>query len=256
MGARVLGISCITNLAAGITGAEAVARRGHRDRERACARRSSALLDAILERLGASESAHRSRSTLASSRAHAARAARVRAVLEVITVGAAVRDGNGEIYAGANVENASYGAGVCAERNAIAAAVAAGAQALDGGRGGHRASPPAAPCGMCRQVLRRVRATILRGQRCVNDARRAQPTRGRSRAARCRRRRSRGDDAADERGVRSFRGGTDPHDRRRAAACVAGDVASSRTARSSQVGGATRRRRADYDDHRLRAAAS
>ena len=46
MGARVLGLSCVTNLAAGITGAEAVARRGHRDRGARARSRSIALLDA------------------------------------------------------------------------------------------------------------------------------------------------------------------------------------------------------------------
>ena len=52
MGARVLGISCITNQAAGITGERAVARRGHRDRRRACATSSRRCSTAILARLG------------------------------------------------------------------------------------------------------------------------------------------------------------------------------------------------------------
>ncbi len=68
-------------------------------------------------------------------------------------VGAAVRCADGTIFTGCNVENASYGATVCAERNAIAAAVAAGrrdflALAIATGN-----APPAAPCGLCRQVI-------------------------------------------------------------------------------------------------------
>lgn len=68
-------------------------------------------------------------------------------------VGAAVRCADGAIFSGCNVENASYGATVCAERNAIAAAVAAGKRdfvALAVATGN---APPAAPCGLCRQVI-------------------------------------------------------------------------------------------------------
>ncbi len=66
-------------------------------------------------------------------------------------VGAAVLTEDGKIYEGANVENASYGATVCAERVAIFNAVSAGerkfvAISVVGDEGG-------APCGMCRQVL-------------------------------------------------------------------------------------------------------
>ena len=73
-------------------------------------------------------------------------------------VGAAVLAASGRIYGGANVENASYGATVCAERNAVAAAVNAGervirAIAVCGGRSG-RITEFCPPCGLCRQVLR------------------------------------------------------------------------------------------------------
>src|SRR5438270_4972331 len=67
-------------------------------------------------------------------------------------VGAAVLAG-GKIFAGCNVENSSYPLSVCAERNAVAAAVAAGHKRIDAVAvvGGSRR--PAAPCGGCRQVL-------------------------------------------------------------------------------------------------------
>lgn len=66
-------------------------------------------------------------------------------------VGAAVLTAAGEIIAGCNVENASYGLTMCAERVAVGAAVAAGHKAVAAvaiaTAGGH------APCGACRQVL-------------------------------------------------------------------------------------------------------
>ena len=68
-------------------------------------------------------------------------------------VGAAVRGESGRIYAGANVENASYGLALCAERSAVAAAVSAGEKRIVGVAVVTATSPPAAPCGMCRQVL-------------------------------------------------------------------------------------------------------
>ena len=66
-------------------------------------------------------------------------------------VGAALRAADGTIFAGCNVENASYGLTICAERNAIAQAVAAGmrdftAVAVVSENG-------VTPCGACRQVL-------------------------------------------------------------------------------------------------------
>jgi cytidine deaminase len=67
-------------------------------------------------------------------------------------VGAAVKM-TGSVFTGVNVENASYPLGVCAERNAIAAAVLAGARDLEAVAVCTDASPPAAPCGGCRQVL-------------------------------------------------------------------------------------------------------
>jgi len=68
-------------------------------------------------------------------------------------VGAAVRASDGRIFAGANVENASYGLAICAERNAVAQAVSAGARELVELAVATQTSPPSAPCGMCRQTL-------------------------------------------------------------------------------------------------------
>ena len=84
-----------------------------------------------------------------------ARAARAHAYAPYskFAVGAAVRAG-GQIYAGVNVENAAYPLGVCAERNAIAAAVLGGARAIDAICVCTGTSPPASPCGGCRQALR------------------------------------------------------------------------------------------------------
>ena len=67
-------------------------------------------------------------------------------------VGAAVRMG-GEIFDGANVENASYGLAVCAERTAVFAAVLSGAHRLEAVAVCTDASPPSSPCGACRQVM-------------------------------------------------------------------------------------------------------
>jgi cytidine deaminase len=70
-------------------------------------------------------------------------------------VGAALLDAQGNVFAGCNVESASYGLTICAERNAIFAAIAAGAErpfaalavtCLD-------ADEPFTPCGACRQVM-------------------------------------------------------------------------------------------------------
>jgi cytidine deaminase len=71
-------------------------------------------------------------------------------------VGAAVLDERGRIHVGCNVENASYGLTVCAERNAVAAAVAAGAHRIVAVAVVTAAQPATPPCGACRQVLAEV----------------------------------------------------------------------------------------------------
>lgn len=70
-------------------------------------------------------------------------------------VGAALRDRRGEVFTGCNVENASLGAGICAERGAVLQAVASGMRPgdLDAVAVYTSAAKPTPPCGMCLQVL-------------------------------------------------------------------------------------------------------
>jgi cytidine deaminase len=68
-------------------------------------------------------------------------------------VGAAIEAADGTIHVGCNVESASYGLTICAERMALGAAVAAGATALRRVVVTTEVDPPAAPCGACRQLL-------------------------------------------------------------------------------------------------------
>ena len=68
-------------------------------------------------------------------------------------VGAAVVTASGDIFAACNVENVSSGLTVCAERNAVAAAVAAGHRQLTAAAVYTPTARPTAPCGACRQVL-------------------------------------------------------------------------------------------------------
>jgi cytidine deaminase len=83
-----------------------------------------------------------------------AQAAQVRAYppYSKFRVGATVQM-NGELFDGANVENASYGLCICAERVAVFAAVMAGKRDLEAVAVCTDASPPSSPCGACRQVL-------------------------------------------------------------------------------------------------------
>jgi cytidine deaminase len=68
-------------------------------------------------------------------------------------VGAALRAENGQIFVGCNVENASYGGTICAERAAILAMVAAGQRSITSIAVFTDAVTLAMPCGLCRQVI-------------------------------------------------------------------------------------------------------
>jgi cytidine deaminase len=68
-------------------------------------------------------------------------------------VGAAVLTAGGTVHVGCNVENGSYGATLCAERSALAAAVAGGARRLKAVAVVTGAAPPSPPCGICLQAL-------------------------------------------------------------------------------------------------------
>tara|TARA_R110002072_G_scaffold228234_6_gene385140 strand:+ start:18722 stop:19141 length:420 start_codon:yes stop_codon:yes gene_type:complete len=68
-------------------------------------------------------------------------------------VGAALLTVDGRVFVGCNVENASYGLTICAERSAICAAVAAGARDVVAVAVATDLEEPARPCGACRQVL-------------------------------------------------------------------------------------------------------
>ncbi|BES81984.1 cytidine deaminase [Pyrodictium abyssi] len=70
-----------------------------------------------------------------------------------VHVAAAVEADDGTVYTGVNVENASYGLTICAERAAVAAMVAAGRRRIARVAIVADTPEPLPPCGACRQVL-------------------------------------------------------------------------------------------------------
>jgi cytidine deaminase len=68
-------------------------------------------------------------------------------------VGAALESVDGSVFRGCNVENASYGLTICAERAALVSAVSAGARQFLRIVVVSDSDPPASPCGACRQML-------------------------------------------------------------------------------------------------------
>jgi cytidine deaminase len=86
-------------------------------------------------------------------------------------VGAAVRSRSGTVYKGCNIENASYGLSICAERVAIFNAVSSGDPDIIELALFTDAKTPSRPCGACRQVLFEFAKTadIIMGNRGSTD---------------------------------------------------------------------------------------
>ncbi len=90
-------------------------------------------------------------------------------------VGAAALTADGSIYTGSNIENASYGLTICAERSAVVAAIGAGAREIVAIAVSAPKVPLTTPCGACRQVLNEFRPTaadmlVLLDDRAAGDA--------------------------------------------------------------------------------------
>lgn len=81
--------------------------------------------------------------------------ARTRAIADIsgYSVGAAIRTRSGAVYTGCNLENIVLGETVCAEKVALYKALEAGERELEAVAVSTRSSPPASPCGSCRQML-------------------------------------------------------------------------------------------------------
>lgn len=76
-------------------------------------------------------------------------------------VGAALRGADGSLHVGCNVENATYPAGICAERTALSRAVADGVREFSAIVICTEAAVPTPPCGICRQVLHEFAPMLL-----------------------------------------------------------------------------------------------
>ena len=76
-------------------------------------------------------------------------------------VGAALLSRSGKVYLAGNIENAASGAGICAERAAMAAAIACGEKDFEAIAVVGNADEPVSPCGICRQSLMEFGKDIL-----------------------------------------------------------------------------------------------
>ena len=156
---RVLGISCVTNAAAGILDQPLESQRSVGDR-RARQRRfhraaeSRAAQNRTIDRrlaVGKQGQNHERRRTAD----YAAKQARenAHAPYSNFRVGAALRGSSGRIFSGCNVENATYGLTVCAERVAIFKAISEGERGFSAIAVVTDTETLTPPCGACRQLI-------------------------------------------------------------------------------------------------------
>lgn len=75
-------------------------------------------------------------------------------------VGAALETADGRVFEGSNIENRSYGLTLCAERVALAQAVAAGERRFAALVVATGSTPPSTPCGLCRDALAEFARTL------------------------------------------------------------------------------------------------
>ncbi len=118
------------------------------------------------------EHVHRSRlaaADLAALDAAETAASFARAPYSRFRVGAALATGDGDIVVGCNVESASYGLTVCAERTAVFAAVARGISGFVTVAVWTPTDAPTMPCGACRQVLHELAPGVRVLSGCNSD---------------------------------------------------------------------------------------
>jgi cytidine deaminase len=110
---------------------------------------------------------------MASDLAAAAAEARLKAYAPYsrFLVGAALRDENGVIHTGVNVENAAYPEGTCAEAGAIAAMAMAGARRITAIAVSGAGDGLVTPCGGCRQKIREFAAMTTQVHVCDDKGR-------------------------------------------------------------------------------------
>ena len=88
-------------------------------------------------------------------------------------VGAALLAPDGRIYTGCNVENASYGLALCAERSAVASLIVTGERSMKALVVVTQGPEPGAPCGLCRQTLSEFARELPIGLAIAGDGRTA-----------------------------------------------------------------------------------